>query len=92
MRSLFAAIRRATSMAVFFCFFQVALHRIDDGSMKFLTGRQKNVREVLALSVSPNKRVIAVCERGRALDEDSGNAQARRARLETSGGNANGEV
>lgn len=51
------------------------MHRVDDGSVKFLVQRQKNVREILALCVSPNKRVIAVCERGRAPDEDPGSAQ-----------------
>lgn len=45
--------------------------------MKFLVQRQKNVREILALCVSPNKRVIAVCERGRAPDEDPSSAQVR---------------
>ena len=50
---------------------------LDDGSMKFLVGRQKNVREVLALCVSRNKKVIAVCEKGRSLDDDPGNAQVR---------------
>ncbi|CAM9422149.1 unnamed protein product, partial [Choristocarpus tenellus] len=54
---------------------QIALYRVDDGSMKFLQGRQKNVREILALSVSPNKRVIAVCEKGRQPGEDPGSAQ-----------------
>lgn len=51
------------------------MHRVDDGSMKFLVCRQKNVREILALCVSPNKRIIAVCERGRTPDEDPGSAQ-----------------
>lgn len=54
---------------------KVALHRVDDGSMKFLVCRQRNVREILALCVSPNKRVVAVCERGRAPEEDPGSAQ-----------------
>lgn len=54
---------------------QVAMHRVDDGSMKFLVSRQRNVREVLALCVSPNKRVIAVCEKGRTPEEDPGSAQ-----------------
>ncbi|CAB1097150.1 unnamed protein product [Ectocarpus sp. CCAP 1310/34] len=54
---------------------QVAMHRVDDGSMKFLVSRQRNVREILALCVSPNKRVIAVCEKGRAPEEDPGSAQ-----------------
>lgn len=56
---------------------EVAMHRVDDGSMKFLVSRQRNVREILALSVSPNKRVIAVCEKGRSPDEDPGSAQVR---------------
>lgn len=51
------------------------MHRVDDGSMKFLVSRQRNVREVLALCVSPNKRVIAVCEKGRTPEEDPGSAQ-----------------
>lgn len=45
--------------------------------MKFLVSRQRNVREVLALCVSPNKRVIAVCEKGRTPEEDPGSAQVR---------------
>jgi len=53
------------------------MHRVDDGSMKFLVSRQRNVREILALSVSPNKRIIAVCEKGRTPDEDPGSAQVR---------------
>lgn len=53
------------------------MHRVDDGSMKFLVSRQRNVREVLALCVSPNKRVIAVCEKGRTPEEDPGSAQVR---------------
>lgn len=57
------------------------MHRVDDGSMKFLVSRQKNVREILALCVSPNKRVIAVCEKGRAPDEDPGSAQVHKQSL-----------
>ncbi|CAM9819281.1 unnamed protein product [Pylaiella littoralis] len=54
---------------------QVAMHRVDDGSMRFLVSRQRNVRAILALCVSPNKRIIAVCERGRTPEEDPGSAQ-----------------
>ena len=42
---------------------QIGLYRVEDGSMQFFSGRAKNVREVLAMTVSPNKRSVAVCER-----------------------------
>jgi hypothetical protein len=42
---------------------QLALYRIEDGSMQFFTGKARNVREVLAMALAPNKRTVAVCER-----------------------------
>ncbi|KAG5187053.1 WD40-repeat-containing domain protein, partial [Tribonema minus] len=42
---------------------QLAMYRMDDGSMQFFTGRAKNVKEIVALAISPNKRAVAVCER-----------------------------
>lgn len=59
------------------------MHRVDDGGMKFLVSRQRNVRGILALCVSPNKRVIAVCEKGRTPEEDPGSAQVRHANTVT---------
>lgn len=54
------------------------MYRIDDGSMKFLPCHQRNVHEILALCVSPNKKVIAVCEKIITSEEaDLGNAQVR---------------
>lgn len=54
----------------------MALYRIDDGSMKFLPCHQRNVHEILALCVSPNKKVIAVCEK--VLAPEEGHAQVVR--------------
>lgn len=46
--------------------------------MKFLPCHHKNVDEILALCVSPNKKVIAMCEKVLAPEEE-GNAQVRSA-------------
>jgi len=42
----------------------LCLHYLDDNSMSFFTGSPSNVKAILGLSMSPSKRLVAVCEKG----------------------------